>query len=102
MICIHKLKGEPLWINPDQIAFVEGGRDCIVTMLDGRHLVTSDTPEDIARAMRLHRAQILALAGSLSTDEFAMALPSSAPDSGESDVTTAGGRYLRSVPSQES
>jgi uncharacterized protein YlzI (FlbEa/FlbD family) len=102
VICIHKLKGEPLWINPDQIAFVEGGRDCIVTMLDGRHLVTSDSPEDIARAMRLHRAQILALAGRLSTEELAALLPPVPSETGEPDASAIGGRYLRSVPSKES
>jgi uncharacterized protein YlzI (FlbEa/FlbD family) len=89
VICLHKLKGELLWINPDQIIFVEGNRESVVTLLDGKHVVSSDTPEQIAEAVIEHRARILAAAGRIMN---ATATPP--------DVTTTD-RHLRSVPSSE-
>lgn len=62
MICVHKLKGEEVWINPDLIAFVEGRHETRLTFLDGHHVIVSDPPAAIAEAVRTHRAQVLALA----------------------------------------
>ena len=62
MILVHKLKGEPLWVNPDLISFVESNHDTVLTLSDGRHLVVADRPEDIAASLREHRASTLALA----------------------------------------
>ena len=65
MICVHKLKGEDLWVNPDHIAFVESahtGNDTLLTLTDGRHVVVATPPAEIAEQVRLHRAQVLALA----------------------------------------
>lgn len=86
MICVHKLKGEELWINPDQIAFVESGHDSVITFLDGKHLVVRETPEAVAEAVQLFRAQIAALATRLTAPPV--------PD-------TATNRPLRSVPTGE-
>jgi uncharacterized protein YlzI (FlbEa/FlbD family) len=95
MICLHKLKGDPFWINPDQIAFVEGGRESVVTMLDGRHLVARDTPEEIAVAVRQHRAQVRALAKRILAEGFGV---------GSEPPVVAGptiGRVLRALPDAE-
>ncbi|MEZ5406511.1 MAG: flagellar FlbD family protein [Acidimicrobiales bacterium] len=90
MICVHKLKGEPLWINPDQIVFVEGGHESVITLVAGKHVITRDTPEQVAAAVREHRAKILALASHLIDDTVS---------SGD-DVAEVR-RLLRSVPDQE-
>jgi len=71
MICVHKLKGEDLWVNPDLIAFVEPahtGNDTLLTLTDGRHLVIADAPADVAERVRLHRARVLALAFRIDAD----------------------------------
>lgn len=68
MILLHKLKGEPLWLNPDLVAFAEGNADTIVTLLDGRHLVVSESPQAVAAALQEHRAAILARAFQLHAD----------------------------------
>jgi uncharacterized protein YlzI (FlbEa/FlbD family) len=94
MIRLHKLKGDPFWINPDQIAFVEGGRESVVTMLDGRHLVASDTPEEIAVAVRQHRAEVRALAKRLLAEGFGTGDEAPA-------ATAANGRILRALPDME-
>ncbi len=90
MIRVHKLKGEPLWINPDQIVFVEGGHESVITLVAGQHVITSDTPEQVAAAVREHRAKILALAARLIDDD--------AP--GGDDVAEVR-RLLRSVLNRE-
>jgi flagellar protein FlbD len=90
VICVHKLKGEPLWINPDQIVFVEGGHESVITLVDGKHVITRDTPEVVAAAVREHRAKILALASRL--------IDHTAP--GGDDVAEVR-RFLRSVPDLE-
>lgn len=71
MILLHKLKGESLWLNPDLVAFAEGNHDTIVTLLDGRHLVVSESPEEVALAVREHRAATLALAFQIHADGVA-------------------------------
>lgn len=90
MICVHKLKGEPLWINPDQIVFVEGGHESVIRLVAGERVITRDTPEQVAAAVREHRAKILALAARLIDD--------TAP--GGDDVAEVR-RFLRSVPDRE-
>lgn len=62
MILVHKLKGDELWVNPELIAMVESNHDTVLTLLDGRHVTVTDTPEQIAADVREHRALILARA----------------------------------------
>lgn len=62
MILLHKLKGEPLWLNPDLVAFAEGNHDTVVTLMDGRHLIVSETPQAVAEAVQGYRATTLAMA----------------------------------------
>lgn len=83
MILLHKLKGEPLWLNPDLVAFAEGDADTVVTLLDGRHLVVSERPEAIADALREHRAATLARAFQLHADGITAATLRLVPDTEE-------------------
>jgi uncharacterized protein YlzI (FlbEa/FlbD family) len=88
MIRVHKLKGEVLWINPEQILYVESapsGAESVLTLLDGRHVIVSDRPEAVAEEVRAHRAAVLALAFRL--DDLADVDPD--------------GRHLRPVPDVE-
>lgn len=65
MIKVNKLKGQVVWVNPDLIAFLEkgrGGPDVVLTLVDGRHLIVIDPPEEVAERIRAHRAQVLAAA----------------------------------------
>ena len=88
MICVHKLKGEDLWVNPDLIAFVEaahGSRDTVLTLADGNVVVIADTPEAVAESIRLYRATVLALAFRLD----------------EAEVVPQATRHLQPVPDAE-
>lgn len=88
MITVHKLKGEEMWVNPDLIAFIEGGHESRLTFLDGHHIIISDDPEDVAEAVRLHRARVLALAFHFAED-------------GVGGQTTVATRRLKTVPDPE-
>lgn len=68
MILVHKLKGEPLWVNPELIAFVESNHDTVLTLSDGRHVVVAESPEAVAESLQHHRASVLALAFRLHAD----------------------------------
>lgn len=68
MILVHKLKGEPLWVNPDLISFVESNHDTVLTLSDGRHVVVAESPEDVVSALQERRAATLALAFRLHAD----------------------------------
>jgi flagellar protein FlbD len=71
MILLHKLKGEPQWVNPDLVAFAEGNHDTVVTLLDGRHILVSESPQAVAAALQEYRAATLARAFQLHTDGIA-------------------------------
>jgi flagellar protein FlbD len=83
MILLHKLKGEPLWLNPDLLAFAEANPDTVVTLLDGRHLLVSETPQAVAAAVQEHRAATLALAFQLHADGVAPSTLRLVPDDEE-------------------
>jgi flagellar protein FlbD len=83
MILLHKLKGEPLWVNPDLVAFAEGHHDTVVTLLDGRHLVVSERAQAVAAALQEHRAATLALAFQMHADGVAPSALRLVPDTEE-------------------
>lgn len=65
MIMLHKFKGQAIWVNPDLIAFAEkglGGKDLMLTLVDGRHVLVTDSPEELTEAICSHRSKVLALA----------------------------------------
>ena len=63
MIELHRLKGDTFWINPDLVAFAEAKHDTVLTLLDGRHVLVTETPDEVAGAVLVWRASILAHAG---------------------------------------
>lgn len=62
MIVVHRLKGEPFFLNADLIESVEGTHDTVITLVDSRRLVVADTPEEIVERIRLYRGSLLASA----------------------------------------
>ena len=70
MILVHKLKGEQLWVNPDLVSFVESNHDTVLTLVDGRRVVVSESPDEVADALQGQRAATLALAFRLHADGY--------------------------------
>ncbi|GIV00933.1 MAG: hypothetical protein KatS3mg014_2548 [Actinomycetota bacterium] len=60
MILVHRLRGEPMFLNDDLIETIEATPDTVVTLVDGKKLILADTPEELVERARLHRASILA------------------------------------------
>ena len=59
MILVHRLKGEPMFLNSDLIEQVEATPDTVITLADGRKIVVSESPEEVVERARLFRASVL-------------------------------------------
>lgn len=59
MILVHRLRGEPMFLNDDLIETIEATPDTVVTLVDGKKLILADTPEELVERARLYRASIL-------------------------------------------
>lgn len=59
MILVHKLKGEPLFVNCDLIDTIEATPDTVVSLADGRKLVVSESPEEVVDRARKFRASVI-------------------------------------------
>lgn len=77
MIELHRLHGEPFWVNADLVAYVDRGHDTVLTMADGRTLLVLERAEDVAGAILRWRASVLAEAGRLrdTGDDEPLAVP---------------------------
>ena len=68
MICLHRLRGEELWINPDLVVFCESnGHDTVVTLADGNKVAVAEPVEEVAASCMQFRASVLAAAENLGT-----------------------------------
>ena len=61
MIRLNKLghTPHPFHLNPDLVLTVEANPDTVVTLTTGSRLLVSETPEEVAHAVRLWRASVL-------------------------------------------
>lgn len=71
MILVHRLRGEPMFINEDLIESIEATPDTVVTLVDGRKLVIADCPDDIVERARMYRASVLVAVGEMRQDRNA-------------------------------
>ena len=65
MIVLHRLKGEDFFLNADLVESVEEMPDTVVTLVDGRRIVVSDTADVIAKRIVEYRASILVSASEM-------------------------------------
>ena len=59
MILVHRIKGEPLYLNADLIEFVESTPDTVITLADGRKMIVSETAEEIVELSKVFRASVI-------------------------------------------
>jgi flagellar protein FlbD len=59
VILVHRLRGEPMFLNPDLIEFIESTPDTVITLADGRKLVVADAPEEVIDRARMFRASVI-------------------------------------------
>ena len=67
MILVHRLKGEPLFVNADLIESIEAHPDTVVTLVDGRKTVVAERPQDVVAAITRFRASVLVAADEMRT-----------------------------------
>jgi flagellar protein FlbD len=69
VILVHRLRGEPLYVNADLIESVESTPDTVLTLLDGRRLLVDEPPEVVVERFTAFRAKVLGIADELRPDE---------------------------------
>ena len=67
MILVHRLRGEPMFINEDLIESIEATPDTVLTLVDGRKIVVADAPQLVVDRARAYRASVLAATEELRT-----------------------------------
>jgi flagellar protein FlbD len=65
VILVHRLRGEPLFLNTDLIECIEATPDTVVTLADGRKYVVTESPEEVVERARQFRAGVLVAAEEL-------------------------------------
>lgn len=59
MILVHRLRGEPMMLNPDLIESIEITPDTVITLVDGRKAIVAESPEQLVELIRHYRASVL-------------------------------------------
>ena len=62
MILVHRLKGEPIFLNSDLVEYIESTPDTVITLLDGRRIMVQDAAQDVVDRVREFRAAVLVAA----------------------------------------
>ncbi|MCB1173555.1 MAG: flagellar FlbD family protein [Leptospiraceae bacterium] len=59
MILLHRLKGQPFWLNPHLIETIESGADTVILLTNERKYVVSESaPEIVERILALDSKNI--------------------------------------------
>lgn len=85
VILVHRLRGEPMFINEDLIESIEATPDTVLTLVDGRKIVVADLPQQVVDRARIYRASVLAATEELRTRQSGEVLPF---PSGDADAGT--------------
>lgn len=65
MILVHRLRGEPIYVNADLIETVESTPDTVLTLVDGRRLIVEDPATVVIERFTAFRAGLLVAAEQL-------------------------------------
>jgi flagellar protein FlbD len=65
VILLHRLHGEPLFVNADLIEAIEVTPDTLLTLVDGRKAIVQETPDEVVRRIVAFRASVLVAADDL-------------------------------------
>ncbi len=59
MICLTKIKGEVLWVNPDLIESISASPDTVIALSNGKTIMVKESPEEIKNLIVAYRKEIL-------------------------------------------
>lgn len=63
MISLTRLSGSQFVLNSDLIERIDSTPDTVITLIDGSKYVVSEDMRRVVAAIRLHRAEVIALSG---------------------------------------
>ncbi|HXD56695.1 MAG TPA: flagellar FlbD family protein [Thermoleophilaceae bacterium] len=63
MITLHRIghQNEPFLLNDDLIVTVEATPDTVITLANNHKIVVAESPDEVAKAIRVWRASILSV-----------------------------------------
>lgn len=67
MILVHRLRGEPLYVNADLIETIESTPDTALVLVDGRRILVEEAPATVVDRVVSFRASLLVSADQLRT-----------------------------------
>lgn len=65
MIRLTRLSGSPFVLNSDLIERIDETPDTVITLGDGTNYVAAESVDTVVAAIRMHRAEIIALSESV-------------------------------------
>lgn len=68
MITLTRLSGSAFVLNSDLIERVDSTPDTVVTLVDGKKYVVTETLTEIIDAVRTYRSQVIAISAALTDD----------------------------------
>ena len=68
MIRLTRLSGSPFVLNSDLIERIDITPDTVITLADGTNYVAAESADEIVHAVRMHRAEIIALSETVRVD----------------------------------
>jgi flagellar protein FlbD len=95
VIRLTRLSGYELYLNADLICSVEAHPDTVVTLVDGKHYVVTESADVVVDAVTRYRASVLALA-----DSFAGAYEESTTDAENPGSAGSGGSSASAATGQ--
>ncbi len=70
MIMLRRLSGTVFALNSDLIERVDSTPDTVVTLVDGKKYVVTDTLEEVIAAVRYYRGEVLALSSFIEVEPW--------------------------------
>lgn len=96
MITLTRLSGSVFALNSDLIERVDATPDTVVTLVDGKKYVVTETLDEVVDAVRRHRGEVLAMSTYLETAAWGSPPPSTPPRLGTvSEHPASRGRVAR-------
>ncbi len=79
MITLTRLSGSVFVLNSDLIERIDCTPDSVVTLIDGKKYVVTESLEQIIEAVRAYRSQVIAFGSQLADTHIDGAVPAAVP-----------------------
>lgn len=101
MISLTRLSGAELVLNSDLIERVDKTPDTVITLTTGAKYVVSESLQAVVAAVRLHRAEVIALSDLVRVAPEPVEQPARSAETRERPLATVTAHPASAVPGQE-